>query len=270
MSRMAALALLAAVLAADAGCTRRSRQGASGTKAQTLYLAGDYRAALGEVQQALASKRGTPALHLLAGKCHEKLGSQTEAIAHYGQARTGDPRLTEAYLREARLHARSGRSEQALSTLRSAEDLNAGMGAADQFQIRALEGEVHLDDQDFDMARRALLDAVELAKPAGLQDDMAHGVVQYNLSRTLLQSGAFRTAHAAFQEYLDIVKRSGLAVEGRDLYTDLVLRLLKGDVRGARELAPQLPEEFRPQAEALLAGDVVSVRELFQKPRERR
>lgn len=259
--------MAAAVLAV--GCGRlRLRESGTTSRAQALYAKGEYRAALDECEKALKSKRGAPSTHLLAGKCLEALGNQTEALSHYAQARTGDPRLTEAYLREARLHARSGRAPQAIATLRAAEDLNAGMGASDRFYLRALEGEIHLGQQDYDKARRALLDAVELSKPAGLQQDMAHGVVQYNLSRALLQSGAFRTAHAAYEEYLAIKKKSGRSLSGQDVYTEIVLKLLKGDVKGARELAATLPEDLRPQAEALLAGDVVSVKELFQKPKE--
>jgi hypothetical protein len=70
-----------------------------------------------------------------------------------------------------------------------------------------------------------------------------------------------------------VVTGNGIAeIDGEDRYTGMVLKLMTGDLAGAQEIAKTLPDDRKPQAEALLAGDALSIRELFEpaKNSERR
>ncbi len=259
-------------LLAVAGCSSsKKKETAAGPleRAQELYKQGNYDAAIPECDKAIAAGDRVAGAYLLRGKCQEKKGAETAAIADYSQARSHDPKLAEAYCREARLQANGLHITEAKAVLAAAEPVRGTLGSRDQFCLLAVQGEVHMAAGEAEQAREALKSAVEMADAGKFQDGKIVGVACYNLSQAHFQLGAFRPARTAYERYLEIKKQAGEVCTPDDRYTEVVLRMLTGDVRGAQALAAELPIDKRRQAEALLVGDKLSVKELVDE-KERR
>jgi len=259
MNRWNALLVLALV----AGCSKSQKPAASGglEQAKQLYAQGQYAAAIAECDKAIAAGDQVAQAHLLRGKCNEATGADATAIADYGKARGSDAQLVEAYCRESRLHVKGMQVQQARGVMDAASVVSSSFGPTERFYYLAMQGEVHLAAQSPDPARKALKEAIEVA---GGREDLAVAYAQYNLSLAHFHMAAFKSARASYEKYLAIKERTGAEPDADDRYTEMVLRMLTGDLQGAREIAQKLPEERKPQAEALLAGDALSVRELFE------
>lgn len=262
---------LFALLAVGCSSSKKKQESKTGPleQAHQMYKQGNYDAAISECDKAIAAGDRVAAAYLLRGKCQEKKGAETAAIADYGQARAHDPKLAEAYCREARLQAHGLHITEAKAVLAAAEPVRGSLGSRDQFYLLATQGEVHMAAGEAEQARETLKAAVEMADAGKFQDGKIVAVACYNLSQAHFQLGAFRPARAAYERYLEIKKQSGEECTADDNYTEVVLRMLTGDVRGAQALAADLPIDKRRQAEALLVGDRLSVKELVDE-KERR
>ena len=63
-------------------------------------------------------------------------------------------------------------------------------------------------------------------------------------------------------------KRSGNSIDGGDIFTECVLLYLTGNVRTAKKQAQKLPGRLRADAESIISGNSMSVKDVFQDPEE--
>lgn len=259
--------LLAAFLVAG-GCAQK-KPGAdplSMKKAQAAYESGDYERSVQFSTDALNNGADPAAAHLLRAKAYEKMGEPKWAVADYEAARTANPSSVEPAIRQARLHQALGESEKAETLL---EIVNGPMAETyslrDRFLGMAVHGEVCLAQGSLQRGMELLQNALAVAaRSPQLTGDPIVAVVHYNVSRIHFERGEYRQARASYQRYLETarVEEAGAT---EDFYTLVVLHFLCGDIPQAREAIAKLPADKRPAAEAVLTGEALSVRALYER-----
>lgn len=251
--------ILASLLVGCSGGARRTPGKASPESLRNLFDQGRYAEAI----KASSGKGPLDAKDsLLRGRCHERLGNVESALADYRASRSADPDRGESYFREARLLVSADRVDEALSAMHLAEMRLAGMSHRERFYARAMLGEVHLAAGDPGSAREHLLKAVDLGGSSPFRNSLAVAVAWYNLSQAQFELAAFRSARDSYDRYLHGKGRTAADISPEDRYTEMTLRLLTGDIRGAQKIAAELPDRLRRRAEALLVGDTLSVKDL--------
>lgn len=266
--------LLAALLAAGGCANRKPGDPLSMRKAQAAYESGDYERSVQFSTDALNNGADPGTAHLLRAKAYEKMGEPKWAVADYEAARAANPSSVEPAVRQARLHQALGESEKAETLL---EIVNGPMAETyslrDRFLGLAVHGEVCLHQGNLQRGMELLQNALSVAARAPqLSGDPIVAVVHYNVSRIHFERGEYRQARAAYDRYLEVA-RIEEAGATEDLYTMVVLHFLCGDITRARETIAKLPADKQPAAQAVLTGEALSVRALYdrqQKGKEER
>jgi tetratricopeptide (TPR) repeat protein len=254
------LCCAAALALAAAGCSATPEGPSSFDQARAAYMAGDYAAASGHCDAAIAAGERVGEATLLRGKCKEKTGDALGALADYEQAARVDPNLVEATLRATRIHLALGANDKARDTV---ETLFGGryssLSGRDRVLAHGMYGEVLIAWPDTANAVSEIEKGIKLALDTGMSGDPVVAILYYNLSRAQFSRANYRRARDAYARYLE---RANASAE--DQYTFVVLLFLAGEVGTARSHAAKLPDELRVAAEQVLSGDALSVRGLFE------
>jgi tetratricopeptide (TPR) repeat protein len=267
MTRTLVAVLVVAALAAGAGCKSKQKHSGALARAQAAYDAGEYDTCI-ELCDGLVASMPGPA-QLLRGKAYERKNDLSHAIADYEQARRYEGVAGEAAFRQIRALLALGQFEPAETVSEWAvTQIYDSLSSREQMMAHAMYGEVHLATGRFPSAAEAFEAALKVAQSSGaLAQDLATGVIYYNLSRANFERHSFRRARETYVAYLDLVRRAGTEPEADDLYTLGVLHFLCNDIRAAREVGGQLPGELQARLTQVLNGDAFSIRALYEGTR---
>jgi tetratricopeptide (TPR) repeat protein len=249
MKRLLLVPLAAALLAG--GCAKQKQPGdpLSMKKAQASFETGDYERSVQFSTDALNNGAAPADAHLLRAKAYERMGEAKWAIADYEASRKANPSSVEAGVRQARLHQSLGESEKADTLL---DVINGPMAETytnrDRFLGLAVHGEVAMTQGNFTRALELFINALSVVRnSSNLSGEPMVAVVNYNMSRIYFERADYKHARSFYQRYLDVSRSE------------------ETGNTAARETIAKMPEEKRPAAEAVLNGEALSVRALYEK-----
>lgn len=256
--------ILAAAL--GAGCAGTDETSAAMGEARTAYDGGQYEECVKQCSAVLMRDPLHADALFLRGRALEQLGEHAKAAGDFERVRTGDPSRGEAAVREARCYLALGQQERARTTLENVKVTSYNViSARDQMFVHAVLGEVHLAGGSPAPAVDELEAAARIVRSSNpLGSDPASALVSYNLSRAYFERGAYPKSREAYQGYLRDLRATG-GPGPDDLYTLAVLHFLCGDLKATREVSAKLPAEQQTKVDAVLKGDALSVRALYDQ-----
>ena len=193
----------------------------------------DLQKAREQLENALRVNPRSPVAHAALGQILAREGKHEEALAEFTKALTFNPRIMMARRLLATTLMKMGRKAEAMNQIRAALRIKA-----DDPQVHAILGRLHLEEKDYDGAQRAFSEALALNPEAPL-------TVRLGLVEAYLGAGNLGEAEKGLE-----------AVPQREQFSPY-LHKLWGDLYHARGMHKEALEEYR--AASLTVGEDMGI-----------